>query len=83
MMKLFRRRKPEPPPPEPLPLPGDGWLPWLDQRPAHVKVFHRQVPFQHRAVEIMRREWDEPQTIRPTEMSPWMNVNGLYWRPLP
>lgn len=74
---------PHPPLPEPLPLPGDGWMPWIDHRPPHVKLANRETPYMHRAVEIMRREWDEPHTVKPAEMPPWMNVAGLYWRPLP
>lgn len=85
LLRFFRRRRtPDPlPRPEPLPLPGDGWLPWMDDRAPSYKLANRLYPYQHRAVEIMRREWDEPHTVKPAEMPPWMNVADLYWRPLP
>lgn len=31
-------------------------------------------------VEIKRREWHTISFIDPTEMAPWVNVAGLYWR---
>jgi hypothetical protein len=59
------------PPPD-----GAPWKVWYDG------WSHSQPPAEV-AVEIWRKEWREPKTIIPANMSPWMNVAGLYWRALP
>lgn len=47
-----------------------GWMPWDICSPC----------VRNEPVQIMRDEWDSPQTLTRNEMSPHMNTIGLYWR---
>jgi hypothetical protein len=50
--------------------PNERWRPWEYAPP----------PLNWLYLEIWRREWPGPRIITPAEVSPEMNVAGLYWR---
>jgi len=56
---------------------SDGWLPVINDpwRPQEKRP--RDFP----VIEIIRKEWDEPQKVAWEDLPLAMNVEGLYWRP--
>ena len=50
--------------------PAQRWAPWAWTPP----------PLNWLYLEIWRREWPAPRFVAPCEVSPEMNVAGLYWR---
>lgn len=47
-----------------------GWKDWLNYPPYGEDV-----------VEVNRPEWVHPQLVKPSELHPSVNVDGLLWRP--
>lgn len=39
-------------------------------------------PYRYRMVEAWRQSWQDVEVLRPRELPPWFNVDGLLWRPL-
>ncbi len=37
-------------------------------------------PSDHKTIQIFRKGWEEPLTMRWDEIPPSMNMYGLYWR---
>ena len=47
----------------------DGWRNWIGDEPPEGKL-----------IQWWREEWDKPTTGYAHEISPYANINGLYWR---
>ena len=60
---------------------GIGWQSWIGSMLCTRPEWRK--PYDFYKVEIWREEWEEPEVVRPDELAPWVNVYGLWWRPLP
>jgi len=49
--------------------PLEGWRNWIGDAPPEGKL-----------IQWWREEWDKPTTGYSSEISPYANINGLYWR---
>lgn len=54
----------------------------MDWFPMHDPMrLHREAPWQHRAIWLIREEWPEAQFAVYNDINPALNIIGLYWSP--
>lgn len=56
--------------------PGDGWLTWSNPYGTA-----RREPYDYAEVEVWREGFTQTHLQDPHNCNPYMNVQGLYWRP--
>lgn len=57
--------------------PGNGWRDWM-----YSCCDRDGGPYRHHLIEAWRREWQQVEVLRMSDLHPATNVAGLYWRPV-
>lgn len=54
----------------------EPWRPYID-----TYCSQKSRPWDHDRIQIYRKEWDEPQILNWPDINPYLNAEGLMWRP--